>query len=271
MSLITTPDITVTPMDFKFVGNIVENIQTKYNDKWFLENFTQFKTGNILKIDLGRIVKAMSMPDNDADLMPSLSMSSDYLITQIQYIKAALYTELPKTLNIINWKLTNIQFMLYDPDFVRYNKYTNTQIKGASTCQILAHIEQIEGKTPFCKNPNSPKEFITNVNKDIVNSKKNDEKECMKCHKKFTPVQSHYQNCIDCNKSMINTAKKCKTCPTIFKPEQPYYVNCPTCFDKTKTSGGKPVSDTKKCSDCSATFKPIKSHYHQCMTCFGKK
>ena len=258
--------ITPIPMDSKFIDQLFVDIKKWYTSEWFLTNFTQFKKDNLLKIDLGRIVQSMSMPDDKSDLATSLSMSSEHLINQIQYIIPVLYSELPSMLNAFNWKLTKIQYMFYDPDYINYNKYTGVQTKGKCVCQILVHIEQIEGKSPFCKNPNSPKENV-----EFVNTTKIDEKLCLKCHNKFTPKQAHYQNCVNCTKFTIATSKKCKTCPTVFTPEQPYYVNCLPCFEKIKSSGAKSTTDTKKCSDCSTTFKPIKSHYHQCMSCFGKK
>jgi DNA-directed RNA polymerase subunit RPC12/RpoP len=270
-------------IDNKFINDIMTNIKSKHfptDGKWFLENFTYFKTGSKLKIDLGRIVKNMSMPDNKNDMMASLSMSSVHLISQIPYIIQMLAAELPDLLKSLNWKVTEIQYMSYDPDFIRFNKYTNTQIKGTSTCQIVAFIEPIDKLTPICKNPDSPKIDFTNIVSETktdedgftkINSKKvNDNKECMTCKNKFVPIQAHYQNCPSCNKAKINviTNKKCSTCPKTFTPEQAHYHNCPDCFAK-KATDNKVI--TKKCSDCSKTFKPLQPRYHQCSECFGKK
>jgi DNA-directed RNA polymerase subunit RPC12/RpoP len=285
----TTPKIPkfhFNQMDQKFIDDVIKNIQSKHfpsDGSWFLNNFYYFKTGSKLKIDLGRIVKNMSMPDDKSDLSESLCMSSVHLLSQIQYIIETLVIKLPVMLKPLNWYLTEIQYMSYDPDFIRTNKYTNVSIKGCGACQIIAYIEPIEGCTPICKNPDSPKTEIINDTKPVdiddfttvIKKNATKEKKCLTCKKTFEPLQAHYQNCIDCNKktSTVITSKKCSTCPNVFTPEQAHYHNCPTCFTKMRANNSKPVTTitTKKCSDCSATFKPIQSHYHQCSSCFGKR
>ena len=272
------PKFHFNQMDQKFIDDVIKNIKSKHfpsDGKWFLNNFYYFKSGSKLKMDLGRMVKNMSMPDDKSDLSESLAMSSVHLLSQIQYIIEALVIELPVMLKPLNWYLTEIQYMSYDPDFIRTNKYTNVSVKGCGACQIIAYIEPIKGCTPICKNPDSPKNEIVIDDFTIVTTKNTKEKKCMTCKKTFEPIQAHYQNCIDCNKksSTVITSKKCSTCPNVFTPEQAHYHNCPTCFTKMKSAGSKPVATItmKKCSDCSTTFKPIQSHYHQCSSCFGKR
>ena len=259
-TVVKIPQFDFNHRDQKFIDDVIENIKSKHfpsDGKWFLNNFYYFKSGSKLKIDLGRVVKYMSIPDDKSDLSASLSMSSIHLLSQIQYIIEALVIKLPEMLKSVNWYLTELKFMFYDPDFIRTNKYTNVTIKGNSSCNIIAYIQPIKGLTPICKNPDAPKnEMETNVTT-------------------VETIVENSDNFITVNKKNTNTKKsssiKCSTCVNVFTPEKDHYHNCPACFTKIRANNSKPVVTSKNCSDCSAPFKPIQQHYHQCSPCFGKR